>query len=171
MVFDTFNVKHKIPYATNVIMDDYGQDWNWGMSFFDTHPEDQVVKHEGKMRFALNQCSQRGSLPVSARSIIEDMRLTFVNNNITLISFYGFGADTDSYPWHKDKMDVFLVQIQGRCALTVEGTEYEETPYDLCKGSSFYIPRGTHHRIQPEASRITWSFGVEGPSDPSEYIS
>ena len=170
MVFDTFNVKHKIPYETNVIMSDIGQDWNWAMSFFDSHPAEELIKHEGKMRFTLNQCAQRASLPVSARSIIEDMRQTFVNNKITLISFYGFGPDTDSYPWHKDKMDVFLVQVQGKCELTVEGTEYEDEPYSLTKGSSFYIPRGTHHRIQPLSSRLTWSFGVEGPTDPSDYI-
>ena len=78
---------------------------------------------------------------------------------------------------HVDPMSVYAFNILGSTTWVIENAEkeklkeYEETPYDLCKGSSFYIPRGTHHRIQPEASRITWSFGVEGPSDPSEYIS
>ena len=46
--------------------------------------------------------------------------------HITNIAFTGFGQESDSYPWHKDSMDVFLVQVIGTIGLKVEGFNNNE---------------------------------------------
>ena len=90
-------------------------------------------------------------------------------NKITNIAFSGFGRASGSYPWHKDSMDVFLVQvINFTVGLKVEGINNNE-PFDFKPGMYVYLPRGTHHQVFPKISRVSFSFGVEGDPDPSMY--
>ena len=51
-------------------------------------------------------------------------------NKITNIAFSGFGRASGSYPWHKDSMDVFLVQVISTVGLKVEGINNNE-PFDF----------------------------------------
>ena len=92
-----------------------------------------------------------------------------IHNGITNIAFTGFGPSSDSYPWHADKMDVFLVQVLSTVKLKVEGVNNEEF-FDFEPGDYIWIPRGTHHQVVPQISRATFSFGVEGDPDPSMYF-
>lgn len=140
------------------------------MLFLDTHPEDLLDYHHDKMRFFLKNAHHRGSSPVFAKSVASSMSEIFHKNRITNIAFMGFGKDCKSYPWHADKMDVFLVQVLGDIEIRVENTEWEETPKKFNVGDCVYIPRGTHHQIITGKSRVTFSFGVEQEPDPSTYI-
>ena len=99
------------------------------------------------------------------KEIVKDMRGFFTENRITNIAFCGFGANSQSYPTHADAMDVLLLQVVGDCDITVDNEDRTMRPGDIV-----YIPRGTNHHIQPTMSRVTYSFGVEGDADPSDYI-
>mgnify|MGYP003109921412 CR=1 FL=1 len=147
-------------------------DWSWpsAIKFLDTMPESHIDYHHDKMRFFLKSAHKRGSSPRFSRDIHEKMSSVFWKNPITNIMFYGFGSDCESYPWHKDRMDVFLVQVLGDIQIRVENTEWENEPKTFSVGECVFIPRGTHHQIITGKSRVTFSFGVEGEPDPSTYI-
>jgi len=146
--------------------------WTWedALHFLDTHPEGLIDHHPDKMRFFLKNSHKRASSPRFAKDVVKEMEEVFTQNKITNISFMGFGADTDSYPWHKDRMDVFLVQVLGDISIRVENTDYETVPKTFRPGDCVYIPRGTHHQIIAGKSRVTFSFGVEQDPDPSTYL-
>lgn len=119
---------------------------------------------------SVSTLSTRGSAPEFAKRIYEEMQDVFTLHaqKITNIAFSGFGRDSGSYPWHKDSMDVFLVQVISTVGLKVEGINNNE-PFDFEPGMYVYLPRGTHHQVFPKVSRVSFSFGVEGDPDPSKY--
>lgn len=141
-------------------------DWSTIISLLDSHPEELYHRVNEKFRISLNSFHQRGSSPKFAKNILAEMQKTFYKNKITNIAFIGVGRNTESYPLHKDNMDVFLFQVLGNMKLKVG----ENQPVNFIPGDYVYIPRGTQHQILPEASRVTFSFGVEGDSDPSKYL-
>ena len=168
MIFDKSKIISKTPYYGRL---DIGKPtWDDAMDFFEHHPEHEIDLNSDKMRYYLKNCQKRQSLEPWAKAIIDEMKTLFAQNHITLIKFYGFGKQTDSYPWHKDKMDVFLVQVLGEVKLKVENTHTEHEALPFTTGECVYIPRGTHHHIIPESSRVTFSFGVEQEPDPSTYV-
>lgn len=140
-------------------------DWNAAMKLIDTHPVDFYDWNKEKQRLGLNSMHERQSAPHFAKEIVKDMRGFFTENRITNIAFCGFGANSQSYPTHADAMDVLLLQVVGDCDITVDNEDRTMRPGDIV-----YIPRGTNHHIQPTMSRVTYSFGVEGDADPSDYI-
>lgn len=146
--------------------------WNWdsALRFLDTHPTEITDHHKDKMRFFLKNSHKRPSSPTFSKEVVKMMEKTFHKNPITNICFFGFGRDCDSYPWHKDKMDVFLVQVLGEIKIRVENTDHEDEPRSFVPGDCVWIPRGTHHQIITENSRVTFSFGVEQQPDPSTYV-
>lgn len=167
MKFDPYYVSNKKPWFGKVSID---TDWSREMKFLDSHPSDCIDTNEEKVRIFLNSCLKRASLSPWAKEIGADMRKFFHKNPITLIKFYSFGYDGQSYPWHADKMDVFLVQGVGRAKIRVENTYTENAAIDFLPGDCVFIPRGTHHEITPQESRVTYSFGVEHEPDPATYI-
>jgi hypothetical protein len=146
-------------------------DWNQYMYMLDTHPKEGLDKNSRKFRIGLNNFHARPSAPMFAKQIEAEMQDVFAlhGNKITNISFSGFGTNSDSYPWHKDKMDVFLVQVISTVKLKVEGVNNDEF-FDFKPGDYVWIPRGTYHQVVPQISRVTFSFGVEGDPDPSIYF-
>jgi mannose-6-phosphate isomerase-like protein (cupin superfamily) len=161
------HVRKKIPrWGTTPVQ------WTWeeALQFLDTHPDKLIDHHPDKMRFFLKNSHKRPSSPQFAKEVVSEMESVFTRNKITNIAFMGFGANTDSYPWHKDIMDVFLVQVFGEISIRVENTDYETTPRIFRPGDCVYIPRGTHHQIIAGKSRVTFSFGVERNPDPSTYL-
>ena len=146
-------------------------DWTRYMDLMDNHPEDMYDRNTRKFRIGLNNFHSRPSAPPFAKKIVDEMKEVFSlhSNNITNIAFSGFGLNSDSYPWHKDGMDVFLVQVLNAIELRVEGVN-EEKDFWFTPGEYVWIPRGTHHRITPHKSRVTFSFGVEGGPDPADYF-
>tara|TARA_R110000868_G_scaffold94549_1_gene260800 strand:+ start:14448 stop:14957 length:510 start_codon:yes stop_codon:yes gene_type:complete len=167
MNFKLDNVKDKRPFFDKVNLD---VGWESELVFLDSHPEQHVGRKEDKMRIYLSSCTKRGSLYPWAQTIIQDMEDVFVQNQISLIKFYSFGESGQSYPWHADKMDVFLVQALGECDIRVENTNCETKSKVFRPGDCVFIPRGTHHELTPNSSRLTYSFGVEGQPDPSTYV-
>jgi mannose-6-phosphate isomerase-like protein (cupin superfamily) len=146
--------------------------WTWdeALRFLDTHPSDLLDHHTDKMRFFLKGANKRPSAPLFSKEIIKMMESIFHKNPISNIMFYGFSSDCQSYPWHADKMDVFLVQVLGDIQIRVEKTECENEARTFDVGDCVYIPRGTHHQIITGKSRVTFSFGVEKQPDPSTYV-
>ncbi len=150
---------------------DMTYDWNQYMKMLDTHPRDMVNRNSEKFRIGLNSFHSRPSAPEFAKKIEAEMQDVFaMSDKITNIAFSGFGPDSGSYPWHADKMDVFLVQIISTVKLKVEGFNNDEF-FDFKPGDYVWIPRGTHHQVVPQnTSRVSFSFGVEGDPDPSTYF-
>jgi mannose-6-phosphate isomerase-like protein (cupin superfamily) len=147
--------------------------WDQHLDMLDTHPDDLLDPNSRKFRIGLNSFHKRNSAPEFASTIVEEMEDVFSlhgdKRSITNIAFTGFGKNSDSYPWHKDSMDVFLVQVKSTIGLKVEGVNDNEE-FDFEPGDYVWIPRGTHHQIFPRVSRVTFSFGVEGKPDPSVYF-
>lgn len=165
------NIRDKVPFVGRLPFDmksTYG--WTEFMEMMDSHPDDLYDRNSDKMRIGLNAFHSRGSSPNFAKKIYEEMQEVFAlhENKITNIAFSGFGRDSGSYPWHKDSMDVFLVQVISTVGLKVEHINNEE-PFDFEPGMFVYLPRGTHHQVFPRVSRVSFSFGVEGDPDPSKY--
>lgn len=150
---------------------DLNFDWNDYMRMLDSHPEELYDRNSDKFRIGLNSFHSRPSAPQFAKQIESEMQEVFAlhGNKITNIAFSGFGIDSGSYPWHKDSMDVFLVQIINDIELRVEGVN-DDQAFWFRPGDYVWIPRGTHHQIIPHKSRVTFSFGVEGHPDPSIYF-
>lgn len=167
MNFDTDCIKNKRPFFGSL---NIKTSWDEEMQFLDSHPEKLIDTHPEKLRYYLKASHSRPSLSDWAKNVISGMEKTFYENDISLIKFLGFGQNTDSYPWHADKMDVFLVQAIGTPMISVEKTSSEKTPIKFPPGKCVYIPRGTHHWVQPQGSRVTYSFGVERQPDPCTYV-
>lgn len=166
------NIADKIPFFGRFpfdISDVY--DWNRHMDLLNSHPDEHIDSNTNKFRIGLNCFHMRPSAPDFAREIEQEMQDVFSmhGNKITNIAFTGIGKNSDSYPWHCDKMDVFLVQVLASVKLRVEGVNNEEE-FDFNPGDYVWLPRGTHHQIIPKDSRVTFSFGVEGDPDPSIYF-
>jgi len=165
------NIRTKTPFVGNLPFNmEETYNWNEYMQMMDSHPDDLYDRNSDKMRIGLNSFHSRGSAPGFAKKIYEEMQDVFTLHaqKITNIAFSGFGRDSGSYPWHKDSMDVFLVQVISTVGLKVEGINNNE-PFDFEPGMYVYLPRGTHHQVFPKVSRVSFSFGVEGSPDPSMY--
>lgn len=145
--------------------------WSWdrALHFLDTHPPDLIDLNDNKKRFYLKNSHHRHSQPLWAKGIVQEMIEAFPQNTITNIVFLGIGKDSQSYPRHADKMDVFLVQAIADVELRVEGYRNEST-FTLKPKDFIWIPRGIHHEIIPSTSRVTFSFGVEGQPNPITYV-
>jgi len=164
-------IANKIPFVGRLpfnMEEAYG--WEQYMKMMDTHPEELYDRNSDKMRIGLNSFHTRGSAPEFAKTIYSEMEEVFAlhEGKITNIAFSGFGRDSGSYPWHKDRMDVFLVQVISTVGFKLEGYNNNEM-FDFEPGMYAYIPRGTHHQVFPRVSRVSFSFGVEGDIDPSRY--
>ena len=167
MNFNLEKIANKLPFFDFLEID---SSWEKEISFLDSHPKKLIDTHPKKLRYYLRNSDQRGSLDPWAKDIINEMKEVFEKNHISLIKFLGFGVSTESYPWHADKMDVFLVQAIGHVMIKVENTLSENYPMPFLPGECVFVPRGTHHQIIPQGSRVTYSFGVEFEPDPSTYI-
>jgi quercetin dioxygenase-like cupin family protein len=171
LIFDNVDnveaIRQRVPFWGSL---PGGIPWNWDrmMNLLDTHPGDLYDRVPSKFRVSLNKFHARASAPIFSKDIVHEMITTFNQNNVTNIAFIGFGKDSESYPWHKDTMDVFLLQVLGTIDIKVEGCG--EDPRKFSPGQFVWIPRGTHHLVLPNQSRATFSFGVEGTLDPSKYI-
>lgn len=164
-------IAEKIPYhgkLSQEILDGY--DWNAHMDLLDSHPENRLDTNTSKMRIGLNAFHSRPSAPKFAKGIEAAMQEVFAlhGNKITNIAFTGFGPHSDSYPRHKDSMDVFLVQVIGEIEICVDGLHDKPVPFK--PGDYYWIPRGNYHQVFPLTSRVSFSFGVEGDPDPSIYF-
>lgn len=152
--------------------------WDYHMNMMDSHPEKMQVWNTDKMKVSLNSFHSRPSAPDFAKEVFRQLNETFVDDrggeqHITNIVFYGFGPKSLSYPRHKDRMDVFLVQVLGDVPIRLGVTEIprdDDVKHILRPGECLWIPRGTYHHLTPDVSRITYSFAVEKGDDPSTYI-
>lgn len=158
----------KLPLDVSIVYN-----WNDHIDLLNNHPEEHLDTNTDKFRIGLNNFHNRPSAPPFAKTIVEELSDVFALHGdkraITNIAFTGIGRDSGSYPWHKDSMDVFLVQVIDTVGLKVEGIN-DEQEFDFKPGDYLWIPRGTHHQIFPRLSRVTFSFGIEGDPDPAMYF-
>lgn len=171
MKLDLEKIQNKIPYFGSTRLTPVPT-WDDEMIYLDKHPIDRSNSKSEKIRIYLTHCLQneKNKLSPWAEEVALDMAELFRKNPISLIKFYGFGPESDSYPWHKDTMDVLLVQAIGTVQIKVEGTDYENNPRVFRPGHSVWLPRGIHHQVIASSSRLTYSYGVEDSPDPAEYI-
>lgn len=164
------DIAERRPFHGTFTQDQMRYSWDAHMAMLDTHPKEHLDTNSKKMRIGLNSFHSRPSAPQFAKDIEANMQETFAlhGNKITNIAFTGFGPHSDSYPRHKDTMDVFLVQVLGDIEIQIDGLHDEPVPFK--PGDYYWIPRGTYHQIFPIVSRATFSFGVEGDPDPSIYF-
>ena len=165
-VFDIEQIREGKPHFGRFDLEALNTDWQVMLSLFDTHPAEKITKNSEKFRVNMRALHQRESCPGFAQLILRQMNELFPRNVNSLIAFMGFGLSSESYPPHRDPMDVFLVQVIGDIDIEVEGLGKQTMkPTD-----TVWLPRGTEHHIQTEGSRVTFSFGVENDPNPIEYI-
>lgn len=172
------NIIDKKHFWVNIDVGNY--DWNKIMSLIDSHPPKLYDWNREKQRVGLNSFHMRPSAPQFAKDTHEEMVKYFSDRapkkdkyekgapQITNIAFVGFGQNSNSYPRHKDSMDVFLLQVINECKITIG---YTETPSDadevriMRPGEAVWLPRGTWHQLEPTVSRVSFSFGFESDMD------
>ena len=168
MIFTSERVSlaaQKKSFSGRIMID---ESWDSLLKLLDQHPQKHLDYRPDKCRFYLKNAHKRPSTPYWSTTIVNEMKRVFHKNQITNIVFFNFGPNASSYPWHKDKMDVFLVQVKNKVRIRVEN--YWEEERDFTVGEYVYIPRGTHHEIKTNHSRVTFSFGVEQLPDPETYL-
>lgn len=179
------DIRDKKHWWTNVDVGDY--DWDAHMRLVDTHPEELHDWNRDKQRFAMNSFHKRPSAPLFCKQVHDDLHNFFIPTapkkdkydkgepHITNIAFTGFGKSHDSYPRHKDSMDVFLVQVLGEIPIRIGRSDKDSDDDDfkiMKPGDAVWIPRGTYHQLSPKMSRLTCSFAFESDadSDPAMFI-
>lgn len=179
------DIRDKKHWWTNVDIGKY--DWDEHMRLVDTHPKELQDWNRDKQRFAMNSFHLRPSAPLFCKQVYTDLENFFLPTapkketyikgapQITNIAFTGFGNSHDSYPRHKDSMDVFLVQVLGEIPIRIGESDKDSNDDDfkiMNPGDAVYIPRGTYHKLSPKMSRLTCSFAFESDedSDPAMFI-
>lgn len=179
------DIRDKKHWWTKIDVDWYS--WDSHLALIDTHPDEVCDWNRDKQRLACNNFHNRPSAPQFAKDIWNDMNNYFVppapkkakyekgHPHITNIAFTGFGRNSDSYPRHKDNMDVFLIQVLGDIPIRIGYGEEESNDDELTvmkPGDAVWIPRGTYHQLYPQSSRCTFSFGFESDDDcdPAFFI-
>jgi len=179
------DIRDKKHWWTTVDVGDY--EWNAHMKLIDTHPQELHDWNSEKQRFGMNSFHLRPSAPLFCKQVFEDMDNFFIppapkkenykkgHPQITNIAFTGFGNNHNSYPRHKDSMDVFLVQVIGEIPIRIGKSKEDDSNDDfkiMQPGDAVWIPRGTYHKLSPKMSRLTCSFGFESDPDcdPALFI-
>ena len=69
-------------------------------------------------------------------------------------------------------MDVFLYQVLNNCKITIGYTEEpsDDDMVETLQPSHSYGYQEELHQLEPDVSRVTFSFGVEGDTDPATYV-
>lgn len=175
----------KMPwYRENICQFDH--DWNYFAELSDNAIKPLYSRKQFVVELLQSQLNKKLELP--AKRFVSQLRKRFPKNIISLICFQSFGAGTENYAVHKDKMDVIILQRLGNIEFSFLKTEddisspinikpevAEKNDYELVKlilkpGDMVYIPRGTYHYIKPLESRMTYSFGIENKPAVVEYL-
>ena len=162
--------------------------WDETIRLLDTHPEDHLTLKQDKISFNMTALEARASSPKFVKKILNELKTTFPENNITAHFFGGFTSQSKSFMIHRDSMDVFYMQILGDIEWSVweanDPKYYNEDSGKnitadrakkvfterFTRGKMIWIPRQTYHLVEPYNSRLGVSFGVEGKIDPSTYV-
>ena len=174
---------YRIDYPGDI---DYS--WDEFLPFLDSHPRDKMTMDGDKIKFNMLALEARGSTPQFVKDIIFQLKRTFPKNNISAHAFGGLTRESKSFKIHRDKMDVFYLQVLGEIEWSVWEPNnvdwYNDKNYGNLSskdgkrifterfncGKMIWIPRGTYHLVQPYTSRMGISFGVESTIDPSTYV-
>jgi len=140
--------------------------WNNVIEWMNVTPKEKLHFEPKWNQIQLRDFHKNPKQPAISKAIISELTQVFYRNKITNLAFIGLGKESESFGYHADGMDVFLVQVLSDMSVKVEGYDTK----DFIVGDCVYIPRGTHHKIMPYLSRVTFSFGIEGEIDPSTYI-
>jgi hypothetical protein len=161
-------------------------DWKYDMydfmTYMNSHPEECKSWEPKNRKLSLYKMEQRSSTPDFAKDIIKSLRKTFYKNHISCYAFCGFTEYSKSFKIHKDKMDVFYLQVIGDVqwslwnshigdAVNIKRNQGEcYLKENFFPGKWIWVPRGTYHLVEPITPRVGFSFGIEGGPDPYDYL-
>ena len=151
----TSAIQNNRVFETSIDPELINQNWTTIVNMIDSHPKEYIKVESHKNRTELQKLHLRESVKPIVKQLISLLENICPDKIITNIAFIGFGKHR-SFPLHRDKMDVLLLQVKGRIKLTVG-----EINKVMNVGDVVYIPRGTEHEITPLQSRVTYSFGIE----------
>jgi len=180
----TSAIQNKQSLETSIDPKLINQNWTAVVNMIDSHPEKYIHREPNKNRIDLNELHLRESVLPVVTEMISLLQSICPDKKITNIAYMGFGKH-QSFPRHKDTMDVLLLQVKGRINVDVEEkikttsfidekTGEKEYRSEICSkgvnrimvpGDVTYIPRDTYHIITPLQSRVTYSFGIEDGKD------
>jgi len=157
--------------------------WERALSLLDDHPLEHRKFRGEKIGYILTHMELRDSCPDFAKDLIKQLASIFHKNPITCHMFGGFTHESRSFEIHKDKMDVLYLQVLGEVMFSTYNSHNQEAPENLNRqdakrvykqhfkpGRMYWVPRERYHLIEPLNSRVGFSFGVEGGTDPSTYV-
>lgn len=179
MIIDPKHISSREYYTTHNHIENY--DMYDFLKYIIEHPIDQMQFVDHKKRLMAFRMEARPSTPQFAKDIIDELRKTFYNNSISLYSMVGFTNDSESHPIHKDVMDVLYLQAIGEVEWSIWNSDSQDSHIEsnegecifsikLSPGDAIWVPRNIFHFVKPLCPRVGFSFGVEGPIDPSTYI-
>jgi len=155
-------------------------DW---LDMYDAHDQKYISISDrgiGRINFYPVFDLNKRHLPPFVAQIKSEWTRTFDRNNVSCQVFANWHKDAESFPKHKDPMDVCYIQCHGSVVLRVSHEEDSPSIFSrqLDPGDGIWIPRGKWHHIEVKGPRIGLSVGVENPKidkntvdlDPSSYI-
>lgn len=146
-----------------------------------SHPSNYAIWYDNEKRLSLEGMETRGKTPQFAKDIIQTLKQNFTKNNITCHAFSGFTEESKSFKIHKDRMDVFYLQVVGEIEWSIWKSDLNDSIIEpengkcvfkekFIPGNYIWIPRETYHFVEPITPRVGFSFGVENDPEPSTYI-
>lgn len=162
--------------------------WEELFHLMDSQPEELLFLKTDKLAFAMTGMEKRASSPQFSISIVKQLKKLFPKNTITSHLYGGLTKQSKSFRIHRDRMDVFYIQLIGDIEWSIwepnDPSYYEDKDKDVLLesqgkkvfserfncGKMIWIPRGTYHLVEPYETRLGISFGVEGQPEPSTYV-
>ena len=115
----TSAIQNKQSLETSIDPKLINQNWTAVVNMIDSHPEKYIHREPNKNRIDLNELHLRESVLPVVTEMISLLQSICPDKKITNIAYMGFGKH-QSFPRHKDTMDVLLLQVKGRINVDVE---------------------------------------------------
>jgi len=88
------------------------------------------------------------------------------NKNFSFNMYISLSKNSKSFGKHKDNSDVWVWQSIGKSKFSVFENS-KEFQYTLNPGDFLYIPKLIFHKATPLSPRVSISFGIDYPVEPS----
>ena len=118
----------------------------------------EIFKYQDNLGFILHKCEH---IPVVKEFLIAiSLSHHRIHQLFTSLGYISLSSESKTYGRHKDEMDVWCWQMQGKTLWTVEGKN-EKFEKILEPGELIYVPRDMWHNTKPITPRAGLSFGSE----------
>lgn len=154
-------------------------EWDQLFSWLDTGSLDDTLfcppVAKGRINFV--PLFKMKNLPEFIKQVENEFKELFTMNTIGGQVFANWHKEGDSFPMHKDEMDVFYIQCKNKVHVKIAAEKHGDPilSKELIPGDCVWIPRGLFHKFTILEPRIGLSIGVEEFQkncviDPSLYI-